>query len=71
MAHQTILCSTDGAIATISLNRPEHLNTIVPPMPEEIAAAVDTANLNDGIPDALFIDTSYNNKYDCSDPAGV
>ncbi len=45
MDHQTIWYSTDGAIATISLNRPERLNTIVPPMPEEIAAAVDTANL--------------------------
>jgi enoyl-CoA hydratase len=55
MAHQTILYSNDGAIATISLNRPERLNTIVPPMPEEIAAAVDTPNLNDDIPDALFI----------------
>ena len=44
MDHQTIWYSTDGAIATISLNRPERLNTIVPPMPEEIAAAVDTAN---------------------------
>ena len=45
MDHQTIWYSTDGAIATISLNRPERLNTTVPPMPEEIAAAVDTANL--------------------------
>ena len=45
MDYQTILYSTDCAVATISLNRPERLNTIVPPMPEEIAAAVDTANL--------------------------
>ncbi|MDP7518125.1 MAG: hypothetical protein QGI17_13525 [Arenicellales bacterium] len=45
MDHQTIWYSTDGAIATISLNRPERLNTTVPPMSEEIAAAVDTANL--------------------------
>ena len=45
MDHQTIWYSTDGTIATISLNRPERLNTTVPPMPEEIAAAVDTANL--------------------------
>jgi len=47
--YQTILYSTDDAIATISLNRPERLNTIVPPMPEEIAAAVDTANLDNAI----------------------
>ena len=46
MDYQTILYSADDAIATISLNRPERLNTIVPPMPEEIAAAVDAANLD-------------------------
>ena len=45
MDHQTIWYSTDGAIATIPLNRPERLNTTVPPMSEEIAAAVDTASL--------------------------
>lgn len=45
MDHQTIWYSTDGAIATIPLNRPERLNTTVPPIPEEIAAAVDTAYL--------------------------
>jgi len=45
MDHQTIWYLTDGTIATISLNRPERLNTIVPPMPEEIAATVDTAYL--------------------------
>ena len=49
MDYQTILYSTDDAIATISLNRPDRLNTIVPPMPEEIAAAVDAANLDDDI----------------------
>ena len=45
MDHQTIWYLTDGTIATISLNRPERLNTIVPPMPEEIAATADTAYL--------------------------
>ncbi len=45
MGHQTIWYLTDGTIATISLNRPERLNTIVPPIPEEIAATVDTAYL--------------------------
>ena len=45
MDHQTIWYLTDGTIATISLNRPERLNTIVPPMPEEIAATVDTVYL--------------------------
>lgn len=40
---ETILYSAEGPIATISLNRPEALNTIVPPMPEEIEAAVNAA----------------------------
>jgi len=40
---ETILYAADGPIATISLNRPEALNTIVPPMPEELEAAVESA----------------------------
>ena len=43
MTYQTILYETDGPIATITLNRPEELNTIVPPMPDEIEAAVNGA----------------------------
>src|ERR687884_1961820 len=43
MAYETILYDTDGAIATITLNRPERLNTIVPPMPDELEAAVTEA----------------------------
>ena len=37
---ETILYATDGPVATITLNRPEQLNTIVPPMPDEVEAAV-------------------------------
>jgi enoyl-CoA hydratase len=44
MAYKTLLYETDGAIATITLNRPERLNTIVPPMPDEIEQAVIAAN---------------------------
>lgn len=40
---ETLLYSTAGPVATITLNRPEHLNTIVPPMPDEIEAAVGLA----------------------------
>jgi enoyl-CoA hydratase len=40
---ETLLYATDGAIATITLNRPDRLNTIVPPMPDELEAAVHTA----------------------------
>ncbi len=35
-----ILYSADGPVATITLNRPDSLNTIVPPMPDEVQAAV-------------------------------
>lgn len=40
---ETILYSTQDRIATITLNRPEELNTIVPPMPDEVEAAVAKA----------------------------
>src|SRR5918911_1488072 len=43
MSYQTLLYDVAGAIATITLNRPERLNTIVPPMPDEIEAAVALA----------------------------
>ncbi len=43
MSFQTLLYDTEGAIATITLNRPERLNTIVPPMPDELEAAVHGA----------------------------
>ena len=40
---ETILYKTDGPVATITLNRPEHLNTIVPPMPDEVETAIGLA----------------------------
>jgi enoyl-CoA hydratase len=43
MSYETLLYGTDGSIATITLNRPGSLNTIVPPMPDEIEAAVHAA----------------------------
>ena len=43
MTYQTLLYSVDGPVATITLNRPGQLNTIVPPMPDEIEAAVNAA----------------------------
>lgn len=36
-------------IATITLNRPDRLNTIVPPMPEEFEQAVRTATLDEDV----------------------
>jgi enoyl-CoA hydratase len=43
MSFQTLLYERAGAVATITLNRPERLNTIVPPMPEELEQAVHAA----------------------------
>jgi enoyl-CoA hydratase len=40
VSYETLLYDVDGPIATVTLNRPEALNTIVPPMPDEVEAAV-------------------------------
>ena len=40
---ETLLYGVADAVATITLNRPDSLNTIVPPMPEEVEAAVELA----------------------------
>jgi enoyl-CoA hydratase len=40
---ETILYRVADEVATITLNRPETLNTIVPPMPDEVEAAVEEA----------------------------
>jgi len=42
--YETLLYSVADAVATITLNRPERLNTIVPPMPDEFEHAITTAN---------------------------
>src|SRR4051795_13268790 len=43
MAYETLLYGVEDAIATITLNRPDTLNTIVPPMPDELEDAVNSA----------------------------
>ena len=40
---ETLLYRAEPPVATITLNRPEQLNTIVPPMPDEIEAAIGLA----------------------------
>jgi enoyl-CoA hydratase len=45
----TIAYRADDGIATITLNRPHRLNTIVPPMPDELGAAVDLAVRDTGV----------------------
>lgn len=49
MSYETLLYGVEGPIATITLNRPEQLNTIVPPMPDEIEAAVTDAVRDDAV----------------------
>jgi enoyl-CoA hydratase len=43
MSYETLIYATDGRLATITLNRPDTLNSIVPPMPEEVESAVHEA----------------------------
>ncbi len=43
MSFETIRYATAGPVATITLDRPERLNTIVPPMPDEVQEAVGRA----------------------------
>ncbi|NLG55079.1 MAG: crotonase/enoyl-CoA hydratase family protein [Rhodococcus sp.] len=40
---ETLLYAAEAPIATITLNRPDQLNTIVPPMPDEIEKAIGLA----------------------------
>jgi enoyl-CoA hydratase len=49
VSYETLHYAVDGPIATITLNRPERLNTIVPPMPDEIQAAVLRAGEDPGV----------------------
>jgi len=41
--YETVLYATGGPVATITLNRPDQLNTIVPPIPDEVEDAVARA----------------------------
>ena len=47
--HETLVTDLDDGVFTITLNRPESLNTIVPPMPEEFAAAIGEATRDDDV----------------------
>lgn len=46
---ETILYTSAGPVATITLNRAEHLNTIVPPMPDEVETAIGRAVRDDDV----------------------
>jgi enoyl-CoA hydratase len=51
MPYETLLYDTDAnkPIATITLNRPDRLNTIVPPMHDELEAAVHAAVADEAV----------------------
>jgi enoyl-CoA hydratase len=49
MSYETLLYAVTDKVATITLNRPERLNTIVPPMPEEFEAAIGAAVADDAV----------------------
>ncbi|HEX2128521.1 MAG TPA: crotonase/enoyl-CoA hydratase family protein [Solirubrobacterales bacterium] len=49
MSYETIIYEVDGPVATITLNRPETLNSIVPPMPWEVESAVEEAVRDDAV----------------------
>lgn len=49
MKYETLIYSVDGPIATITLNRPHALNTIVPAMPDEIEHALARIDKDESI----------------------
>lgn len=49
MTFETIHYRVGGAIAVITLNRPDALNTIIPPMPDEFEAAVNLATRDSNV----------------------
>jgi enoyl-CoA hydratase len=46
---ETLLYDVAGPIATITLNRPDRLNTIVPPMPDEFESAIRAATVDQNV----------------------
>ncbi len=49
MTFETLLYTLEDAIATITFNRPDRLNTIVPPLPQELEAAIRRATADDAV----------------------
>jgi enoyl-CoA hydratase len=49
VSYETLLYHTDGPIATVTLNRPDRLNTIVPPMPDEFEQTIAEASRNPAV----------------------
>ncbi|TQV78039.1 crotonase/enoyl-CoA hydratase family protein [Exilibacterium tricleocarpae] len=49
MKFETLLYETNDRVATITLNRPQHLNAITAPMPRELRRAVELADADAGV----------------------
>jgi enoyl-CoA hydratase len=49
VSFKTLLYDVAGQLATITLNRPDRLNTIVPPMPEEFESAIHAASIDQNV----------------------
>jgi enoyl-CoA hydratase len=49
MSYETLRFDLDGPLAFVTLDRPERLNTIVPPMPDEFEDAIRRATRNDRV----------------------
>jgi enoyl-CoA hydratase len=49
VSFETLLYDVAGQVATITLNRPDRLNTIVPPMPAEFEAAIHAATADETV----------------------
>lgn len=49
MPYEALVYRTDGPTATITLDGPDEVNTIVPPMLDELADAVDRATRDDAV----------------------
>jgi enoyl-CoA hydratase/carnithine racemase len=49
VSYETVAYETRGPIAYVTLNRPDSLNTIVPPMPDEVEDAVHEATGDTGV----------------------
>ncbi len=69
MEFETVLYDVDGPIATVTLNRPERLNTIVPPMPDEFEQVIKIATDDDSVKVIIVrgAGRSFSGGYDFSD----
>jgi len=45
----TVAYDVDGAVATLTLDRPERLNAIVPRLVDDLEAALDRAEADDAV----------------------